>query len=413
MDAIATDVAAVLSSGARISLALTGGGMGAIPRLLAVPGASRAILEVLVPYSERNLAEYLGIVPEQYCSEETALAMAAVARRRAGRADDAGRANDAGPGTFPVGVGVTAALVSDRPKRGPHRAFVAVDSPHATSCHTLELDKGSRGRSAEDALVSEWVVSALADHVAISGEFAGGHARLQVETRELATTGRDRARMAVARAPEPLASLAFGDHSLAWRMPSGDWSRYAPAVPPRGILSGSFNPPHEGHRLLRQVAERRLGGPVAWELSVENVQKPPLDFLRLARRLEQLSDGMVAVSRPALFAEKGGLFPGATFVIGYDTALRLLDPRFHGGSWEGVAEALGAVRRNGNRFLVAGRNSGNGFQNQANFAGPVEFSDLFDFLGEEEFRVDISSTDLRRQARLGEPATDHVDPADE
>ncbi len=163
MDGIATDVAAILASGARISLALTGGGMGAVPRLLAVPGASRAILDVVVPYAERSLAEYLGIVPERYCSEETALAMAAVARRRAERADEAG------PGTFPVGVGVTAALVSDRPKRGPHRAFVAVDSPQATSCHTLELDKGARGRPEEDALVSDWVVMALAGHLATGG----------------------------------------------------------------------------------------------------------------------------------------------------------------------------------------------------------------------------------------------------
>src|SRR5689334_9227148 len=93
-------------------LALTGGGAGAPALLLTVPGGSRTVLEVAVPYQEQALAEYLGRRPEQFCSAATAREMAARAYERA-RWLEAAR---------PVaGVGCTASLVTDRPKQGDHR----------------------------------------------------------------------------------------------------------------------------------------------------------------------------------------------------------------------------------------------------------------------------------------------------
>jgi hypothetical protein len=52
-------------------LALAGGGATAAAQFLAVPGASRTILEVVVPFDETALAEFLGWRPEQFCSAET------------------------------------------------------------------------------------------------------------------------------------------------------------------------------------------------------------------------------------------------------------------------------------------------------------------------------------------------------
>ena len=78
-----TRIAQVHASSLRAMLVVTGGGTQAIADLLAVPGASRTVLEVVVPYSETALAEFLGDYPDQAVSVETAAALARAAYKRA------------------------------------------------------------------------------------------------------------------------------------------------------------------------------------------------------------------------------------------------------------------------------------------------------------------------------------------
>src|SRR5437763_52476 len=56
---------------------------------------------------------------------------------------------------------------------------------------------------------------------------------------------------------------------------------------PRLVFPGAFNPLHEGHRQMAKVAARRLGAAVAFELSITNVDKPPLDFIEMQQRTNQ------------------------------------------------------------------------------------------------------------------------------
>ncbi len=60
------------------------------------------------------------------------------------------------------------------------------------------------------------------------------------------------------------------------------------------------------------------------------------------------------LSREPLFVGKAALFPGCVFAIGYDTARRLLDPRYYDGE-AGRDAALESIRAHGCRLLVAGR----------------------------------------------------------
>src|SRR5215470_811416 len=110
-------VSALHASGRKAALAITGGGSGAIGELLRIPGGSRLLIEAQIPYDEMALATYLGFAPAQASSADTAIAMAQTARARAARLAPAG--NDL------VGLGATAALVSDRPRRGEHRFYIA------------------------------------------------------------------------------------------------------------------------------------------------------------------------------------------------------------------------------------------------------------------------------------------------
>src|SRR5205085_6963092 len=151
-------ISALHASGRKAALAITGGGSGAVGELLRVPGGSRLLIDAQVPYEAQALAAFLGFAPAQACSADTAVAMAQSARARAGRLVAAG--------THLVGLGATAALVSDRPRRGEHRfhiAFANSAGPNSTGAHcACVLAKGRRDRAAEEDLVSRAIVLWLA-----------------------------------------------------------------------------------------------------------------------------------------------------------------------------------------------------------------------------------------------------------
>jgi len=163
--------------------------------------------------------------------------------------------------------------------------------------------------------------------------------------------------------------------------------------PPRAILSGSFNPWHEGHRTLAAVIERRLNAPVHYELSRANVDKPELEEAEVQRRIAQFTGvAPVWVTRAPTFAEKAKLFPGAVFAVGYDTAVRMLDPKYSG-SEAGRDTALLTLLECECRVIVGGRIDAGGKFREWSYAGV--FAELFEGLREAEFRVDVSSTELR------------------
>src|SRR5438105_253965 len=110
------------ASGRKAALAITGGGSGAVGELLRVPGGSRLLIEAQIPYDALALATFLGFAPAQACNSDTAIAMAQSARARAARLVPS---TGIGVGTDLVGLGATAALVSDRPRKGEHRFHIA------------------------------------------------------------------------------------------------------------------------------------------------------------------------------------------------------------------------------------------------------------------------------------------------
>src|SRR5271169_5369773 len=142
------------ASGRKAALAITGGGSGAVGELLRVPGGSRLLIEAQVPYDALALATFLGFAPAQACSSNTAIAMAQTARARAAKLVPAG--------TDLVGLGATAALVSDRPRRGEHRFHIACANSAGIAHCTGVMAKGRRDRAAEEDLVSRAIVLWLA-----------------------------------------------------------------------------------------------------------------------------------------------------------------------------------------------------------------------------------------------------------
>jgi hypothetical protein len=191
-----------------------------------------------------------------------------------------------------------------------------------------------------------------------------------------------------------LAALMRGERaSVLWEL---DGSVRAEAPAPSALLPGSFNPLHDGHTALASVASRVLGGPVAFELSVSNVDKPDLNADEVTRRLDAFRGvAPVWVTRAATFERKALLFPGCAFVVGFDTAIRLVDAKYYGCDESRRDACLRNLLGRGCRVLVGGRRIGDAFQIWNGEAIAPEFRELFVTLGEEEFRVDRSSTELR------------------
>src|SRR5262249_39710422 len=105
----------------------------------------------------------------------------------------------------------------------------------------------------------------------------------------------------------------------------------------------------------------------------------------------------VWLTRAPTFLEKAALFPGTTFVVGCDTADRLVEPRYYGGSEEQMRQALRQLQAAGCPFLVAGRGDQAGaFPPLEHVRVPEGVAALFAAIPESTFGVDLSSTRLRQ-----------------
>lgn len=381
VDRIEQLAAAIHAAGRPMALAVTGGGSRAVADLLGVPGASRTVLEAVVPYSSASLIDWLGGRPDQFCAERTARAMAMRAFLRAAallRAEgrDAGRA---------AGLGCTASLASDRQKRGPHRIHLALQTADETVAQTVELQKGARSRSGEESVAGTLLLN-------LAAEAAG--CELLLDPGLLPGEVLRRRRCAP---PEMWRSLLRGDSLLARQGPDpGTAARLL-------VFPGAFDPRHEGHREMARIAREALGTPVIHELSIANVDKPPLDFLEIESRGAQFSpEEPLLLTRAPTFVEKARLLPGATFVVGADTMRRIGDPRYYGGSPAARDAALAEMAASGVRFLVFGRAAQGRFQALDDLDLPPALRALCESVPERQFRRDISSTELRRAAGSAE-----------
>lgn len=152
---VAAAVAAIHAAPPRLVLAFAGAGSAALHWLHAVAGSSRTVLEALDCYAPRSLAEITGELGEPAVSAATALAMADWALERAAALAE---------GDWPLlGVGCTAAITTERTRRGENRAIVALHSSAGElRLYELRLEKGARGRLAEEELVARLILRAVA-----------------------------------------------------------------------------------------------------------------------------------------------------------------------------------------------------------------------------------------------------------
>ncbi|MDO5581124.1 MAG: hypothetical protein Q4G69_08295 [Planctomycetia bacterium] len=393
-------------------LAITGGGSGALTRLLSVPGASGTILEGIIPYSNASILDFLKRKPDHFSSEPTARLLAIAAFQRAQSLAPEIDSDDL------FGIGATASLASDRPKKGDHRIHIGIQSLQETWSFSLTLTKGERTRAEEEELSSILIIFSIF-------YFLKEQEKKKNCGRSDLNCFKDQIRSEVSPwkkllfdslFPSEIISVRCGAAGSDWgdllfhpsgpvqaiRRQGNHFTSYKdhPCDQGENIFPGSFHPIHWGHLKMRETAEKETGIPVVLELSVQNVDKPSLDYLEIADRLAEIEianpDSDIVFTQAPRFIDKADLFPESLFIVGADTLLRIADLSYYNNDQKQYEEIVHHFSAMGTRFLVFARPNGDHAETLSNLPIDENLRHLCREIPVSEFLETISSTEIRK-----------------
>lgn len=402
----------LLDSGNHFSIICAGAGGSAAAALMSVPGCSNALVEAQFPYHHCISTQLLDYRPRSFVSSPVAVSFAQAAFNRCEAVLNTSQSI--------IGIGGSAALSTNRQRRGRNSAFIS--SWSSSGLTNYHVSFGTIDRARQESIVTNTILVALASAAMVKHDDLD--LMLPPMITEVADSDNDVdvriCRSFTPQSKHPLDALLDGEvESVCYNrngsakvsgLPPYVAEDVAPELTHNLLYPGSFNPLHWGHtelaRTASTVVQRALDSSttkrpvsITYEVAISRVGKQDLSRQDLYEHVQQFtSQGhRVAVTTAKLFVDKARLFPHHGLVVGIDTVVRVLDPQYYGNSRTAMIDAMKFIRSHKCYFVVGGRLRGETWVDLNGVHIPEEVRDMFIPIPKELFRVDISSTEIRKR----------------
>ena len=312
--------------GVNIHVIATGAGANIQNELWSVPGSSAYLSGSSFPYAPEEQEETLGFMPDHFCSEIASVDLAMAAYMKAYKF----------AGKKPVGLGLTASVASEKIHKGDHRIYATIITDDRVHSFETVLKKGSGAviRKLDGSIADDLAFFMLVDALGVS-PFNSECTAIDFRTYK------DNTELARSRFFERPYFSANGKRSA--QLPnSKHWA----------LMSGAYNPPHEGHFGIANQVWEDFAHKTVFEITAEPPHKDGLSIQEMLKRAKSLKgyDALFTRKEP-FYLDKARKFPGMPLVMGADAMLRMLDPK-----WGlNIIEMFKEFKRLGTKLYVSGR----------------------------------------------------------
>jgi nicotinic acid mononucleotide adenylyltransferase len=371
----------------KIVLAVTGGGTEAIGELLRHGKGSDTILEAIVPYSKEALIDFIGKEPIRYASPDTAKDIAMSAYRRALYLN---AKQESTSHEILIGIGVTSKLTNVENEREgrKHEIHFAYQSYYKTGTSSMYL-KSSTTREEQEHITSDFIIEKVG-RICVPDKKIELVSLNDTLVEEIVDKEAEAERSVADLLLKTLENINSNKNCEPLKVDMGICD-----VKRKVILSGSFNPCHKNHVEMARIAANKYKEKICFEISLANVDKPPIDFISLKDRVNSILEhrdeifmGNIYITNSPLFADKAILFPDSVFLIGADTLNRLFNDKYYRYG-EDRKSLLNHFQKYNVRFLVFQRKN-------SEISDDMNIPDICDIVSMDMYTDDgTSSTTIR------------------
>ena len=339
-------------------VAATGGGTSFIGEFLKTPGGSKCIVGGYVPYSTQATDIFVSGKLTKYADGNAARRLAVASYEQCVKIRNADRDSKNHIESDCVGIGIACSLVKDNERIGrEHNINIAIQTYGRTTGVSVIFKKSKMNREQEENFVNDLTLYLIAKQFnkTVDRTWEVIHQMIYIENDAVVEPFDAHASCICGIYPyQPYASagMYFGTYFGVMDDPKSP--KYGQDLV---IYPGSFNPLHEGHLEIYELAKQITNMPVFYELSIKNSYKPQMDCVDLNNRIKQFGDNPYIVTHAPRFVDKVNLLKHhyncrqIIIVVGADTWERVYDDAAHKNG------DIKFFEDNNVKFLVFGRNA--------------------------------------------------------